>query len=154
MALLKCAVVSNAPACQFALHSPAGNAGPAQELIVNVAHWRPQCANRLRDHALTAPSVATGMFCDAHSRPRETSACDAAAVEIKGRALCFCQVAHVAKSTATMVRAVSNGPFKVRGRVKRTWLPVYFGQLASNAGPTQELTLNVAHLKPQRKFLA
>ena len=42
-----------------------------------------------------------------------------------------------------MVRAVSNDPSKVRGRVKRTWLPVCFGQLASNAGPTQELTLNV-----------
>ena len=75
---------------------PAGNAGSAQELIVNVAHWRPQCANRLRDHALTAPRLLQACFGrDADSRPRGTSVCDAAAVEIKGRALCFCQAAHV-----------------------------------------------------------
>ena len=52
-----------------------------------------------------------------------------------------------------MVRAASTGPLEVRGRVKRTDMPVCCGQLASNAGPTQKPTLNVALLKAQRPNL-
>ena len=44
-----------------------------------------------------------------------------------------------------MVRAVSTGPFKVRGRVQRTCLPIFFAQPAGNAGPAQELVVTVAH---------
>ena len=125
---------------------PAGNAGPTQELILNVAHLKPQRANRLLDQTLTARRLLQACFgCDAHSRPRGTSVCDAAAAEIKGPALCFCHAAHVAKSAATMVRAVSNGPSEVRGRVQRTCLPICFAQPAGNAGPAQELIVNVAH---------